>query len=196
MTLIISSGIFKGRRVRTPPSRSTRPSSSKCRSALFNICQSKIEGAVFLDLYAGSGAMGIEALSRKAEFAFFVENDKTALKYIKDNISSLGLEAKAKVIFADAFFALKKVFRPCDIIYIDPPYEYYRKEGFIQSILLKILDLKLLKDSSLIFFETPGDIDRASIEKIDLIGISMLAMRKYGSSCLLQMEYRFSLEES
>jgi 16S rRNA (guanine966-N2)-methyltransferase len=189
MSLIISGGIFRGRRIKAPFGLSTRPSSSKCRAALFNICQSKIEGSTFLDLYAGSGAVGLEALSRKAALAIFIESDKAAIKCIKENVSLLGVEAQVRVIFSDVFTALAKVTTPSDIIFIDPPYEYYKQEKFIERVLFRLLELKLINDRASIFFEAPEGVDLSSIERGEVPHIYLKKARKYGSSYLIELSF-------
>lgn len=135
MSLKILSGKWKGRFLKTPPSRITRPTQSLVRAALFNMCQMEIEGARFLDLFSGSGAMGLEALSRGASSVILVESSRTAASVIRKNIQEL--EAEAEVFEADAkraveVFAKKK--QQFDLIYLDPPYG----RGEIGEILLEI----------------------------------------------------------
>lgn len=186
MSLVIISGIFKGRKIKTVPSLSTRPSLSKCRAALFNICQTKISGSCFLDLYAGSGAIGIEALSRGASFAIFVENNKKAAKCIKENIALLKVEDKSELICQDVFLALKKIKQKVDIVYIDPPYEYYEIEGFIEEMLSKLLEYNLLNGECLIFFEAPSSFE-FSLDQCNFSQITLKGIRRYGSSSLIEM---------
>lgn len=119
----ILSGIYKNRQLKTPKGDRTRPTSSKIRGSVFDILQGEIEGARFLDLFAGSGGMGIEALSRGAKSAVFVEKDRNATSCIRENLSALGAEAKLYPI--DALAAVKKLQKlgeVFDLIYVDPPY--------------------------------------------------------------------------
>ena len=91
MTLRIIGGKFKGRLIKTPKGEKTRPTSAILRKAVFDICQNQITDARFLDLFAGSGAMGLEALSRGASHATFVERDKHSVSCLKENLALLNL---------------------------------------------------------------------------------------------------------
>lgn len=141
----IIAGTFKGRSIKTPKTASTRPTQSMLREAIFNICQNEIEGSRFLDLFAGSGAMGIEALSRGAAHATFVEQNRTAIQCIKENIANFHLESVSRLIpihFKRALVLLEK--EQFDLIYIDPPYD--------MSIDLTSI-LPLLHPTGLLFLE-------------------------------------------
>lgn len=118
----IIAGQFKGRTLKAPSSDKTRPSSELLRGALFNICQQEIENSVFLDLFAGSGAIAFEALSRGASSVVLVEKDKEALKAIRANQESL--KVSITLLGLDASVALEKLQgRLFDIIFMDPPYK-------------------------------------------------------------------------
>ena len=128
----ITGGSAKGRRVGPREAFSDqaheqrlRPSSSKVREAIFDILQREIRGSTFLDLYAGTGAVGIEALSRGAERVEFVEHNDVLVKILMRLLFEMGFEGRAKVIREDAIFFVQKtgVAGPgCDIIFVDPPY--------------------------------------------------------------------------
>ncbi len=123
--LRIISGTARGRRLKTPPGLNTRPVTERIRESLFSIWGTRLTGAVFLDLFAGSGSMGIEALSRGARKAVFVENDARAVKIIKDNLELCQFEISGKVIKSDVLWSIKKFVHDSesfDIIYIDPPF--------------------------------------------------------------------------
>jgi 16S rRNA (guanine(966)-N(2))-methyltransferase RsmD len=124
MTLKIIAGKFKGRILKTRNSPQTRPTQGMLREAVFNICQNEIENARFLDLFAGSGAMGLEALSRGASHATFVEQNRQAIQCIKENIALLQLQNNATLLPMDCSRALSLLPKASfDLIYIDPPYE-------------------------------------------------------------------------
>lgn len=123
MSLKILSGRFKGRNLKTPKGSKTRPTQGVLRAALFNRCQQEIEGARFLDLFAGSGAMGLEALSRGAALVTFVEKDREASRCIGENLATL--QVAATLLTLEALAALKALARQGQtftLIYIDPPY--------------------------------------------------------------------------
>lgn len=123
MSLRIVGGLFRGRVLKTPNTDTTRPTTSMLREAVFNICAGYIDNARFLDLFAGSGAMGIEAISRGAAFSTLIELDPKALECIQANVKLLDISSQVKVIKADVLKALPKLAGPFDIIYVDPPYE-------------------------------------------------------------------------
>jgi 16S rRNA (guanine966-N2)-methyltransferase len=118
----VVSGSARGRKLVAPAGLNTRPTSDRAREAIFSILASldAIEGATVADLFAGSGAMGIEALSRGAAHATFVERDRDALAAIEANLASTGLAGAATVVRGDAL-----AFRgECDLAFIDPPYGF------------------------------------------------------------------------
>lgn len=118
-------GIYRGRRLRTIEGLAVRPTSDRLRETLFNILTPVIAGSRLLDLCAGSGAVGIEALSRRAEHATFVEISRRACSVIEDNIRSLDIKNEATIINREAISALKWMTaedKQFDIIFFDPPY--------------------------------------------------------------------------
>jgi 16S rRNA (guanine(966)-N(2))-methyltransferase RsmD len=157
----ISGGILKGRITATKKSLGVkryalkerlRPTSAKVREAIFDIIGDKIVGASFVDLYAGTGTVGFEALSRGAEMAVFVETDKSRAKIIKENLLKFGLKEKGVVIEKKAEDFLKKSAienRRFDIFFLDPP--YFSDE--ISNILSMIGEKKLFTDDGLVIAE-------------------------------------------
>lgn len=123
MSTKISGGEFRGRILESPEGSSTRPTSNKIRQALFSTLGQNMTGVSFYDVYAGSGAVGIEALSRGAEHAVFVEQNQTAISKIKFNLSQLGLLSRSTVFQGDAFDYLNSLQPlPDSILFIDPPF--------------------------------------------------------------------------
>ena len=121
----VVAGDLRGRRIEAPTSDATRPTTDMVREAVFNALRSLdvVEGARVLDLFAGTGAMGIEALSRGAAHCVFVERDRDALVVLKKNISALGLSDRASVLAIDAMTAASR--QPdIDLIIADPPYGF------------------------------------------------------------------------
>ncbi len=120
----VVAGEFRGRKLTAPASASTRPTTDRVREAIFNALRSLdvIDGALVADLFAGSGALGIEALSRGAEHCTFVESDRHALSAIHDNIASLGLTGRSRVMSGDVLVMVERI--DCDIAFSDPPYEF------------------------------------------------------------------------
>lgn len=121
----VIAGEFRSRRLRSIPGDATRPTSDRLREALFNILSLRIEGVVFLDAYAGTGAVGIEALSRGARHAIFLEKDRFAVEAIRENLASLKLEPRATVVKGAVLLTLGR--SQADIVFLDPPYALERE---------------------------------------------------------------------
>ncbi len=123
MRLRIIAGSRGGRFIDAPPGRSTRPTPARVREAWFAAAQPDLAGAPVIDLFAGSGALGIEALSRGAAHAHFVEKDRLAIATIRDNLEALGLTGRATVLRADVWRFLEETLgAPWDVALADPPY--------------------------------------------------------------------------
>ncbi len=120
----VIAGEFRSRKILSVPGLETRPTSDRLRETLFNILNPLLPGCVFVDAYAGTGAVGIEALSRGARHVAFIEKDKTALAVIQQNLASLKVEARSRVIRGLAPMHMAAI--PADIVFLDPPYENER----------------------------------------------------------------------
>jgi 16S rRNA (guanine966-N2)-methyltransferase len=114
-------GEFRSRRLKSMPGLATRPTPDRLREALFSVLTPWIEDSAFLDAYAGTGAVGIEALSRGASRAVFVEKNRAAVAVIRENLASLGVSDRAEVYIGKALQVLERV--AADIVFLDPPYE-------------------------------------------------------------------------
>jgi 16S rRNA (guanine(966)-N(2))-methyltransferase RsmD len=156
VSLKIISGRFRSRLLKTPKGEKTRPTLAVMRKAVFDILQSEIEDACFLDLYAGSGAMGLEALSRGASHATFVESHRPAFCCIEENTRQLDVQKSCTLISYDTRLALKKMARDgqsFDIAYADPPYAPAAKLKLLQEILLFFDTHSLLHPGGKLFLE-------------------------------------------
>jgi 16S rRNA (guanine(966)-N(2))-methyltransferase RsmD len=129
----VIAGEFRSRRLKSIPGDATRPTPDRLREALFNVLQTRIAGARFVDGYAGTGAVGIEALSRGAAHAFFLERNRAALQAIRDNLAELGLEARSTVAAGPVLKTLASC--PADIVFLDPPYPQEREYGAALEVL-------------------------------------------------------------
>src|ERR1051326_6144972 len=124
----VISGQFRSRKLAAVPGMATRPTSDRLRETLFNVIGPRIVDSVFLDLYAGTGAVGIEAISRAARQVYFAESDKRAARVIRENLQSLGVGDGAELQEREVIQALRLLDSQavvCDFICIDPPYELH-----------------------------------------------------------------------
>lgn len=182
----ISRGAFKGRALAAPKNATTRPTTHMLRQAVFNICQNVCEGARFLDLFAGSGAMGIEALSLGAQSCTFVESDFASVKCIKANLALLELAPQATVISGDVFATLRQLAKqgkPFNLIYADPPYHAKKDPDTpISAAVVKLIDtFPLLAPEGILFIEDGVKLDPASLE---LQSLMLKNVRTFGSAFL------------
>ena len=116
-------GEFRSRALKSVPGLDVRPTPDRLREALFNVLAPRIAGLVFADLYAGTGAVGIEALSRGASRAIFSENGRAAIGVLRENLKSLGLEGRAELWRGKATALIGKI--TADIVFLDPPYDLH-----------------------------------------------------------------------
>jgi 16S rRNA (guanine966-N2)-methyltransferase len=189
----IISGRYKNKRIIAPKGDLTRPTSGRLRETIFNICQGYIEDAHFLDLFAGSGAIGLEALSRGAASCTFVDNSRESIHCIKANLKTLDDETGSKVIFGDVFSVLKNLIKSGDkyeIIFADPPYEKIGKsEGELFGFSSKILEIvdgsSLLADGGYLFIE---DARTFTPEVHKLSSLTFVSSRSTGRSSLNQFK--------
>lgn len=156
----VIAGTARSLKLKTPEGLDTRPTSDRIKETLFNMLMPYIPGAVFVDLFSGSGGIGIEAISRGADKAYFVENNQKALDCINDNISHTRFDAKAVVLKQDVFSALRgSIKEEADIIFMDPPYnQQYEKKA-----------LEILKDASYVTEDTLIVIESAINSDFDYV---------------------------
>lgn len=178
----VISGKARGTKLSSIESLSTRPTLDRVKESLFNIIQSDLKGAVVLDLFAGSGQLGIEALSRGADKAYLCDINRDAVKMIKQNLEKTKLKDKAVVINED----YKKTLRTLntnekfDIIFIDPPY----KEDIAVDSIIDIIHESRLKENGIMIIET-DEIERDLREINKIENIKIIDQRKYGRASLI-----------
>lgn len=177
----IISGSARGRRLFAPGKTAIRPTSDRVREALFNIIGPPSQDMAVLDLYAGTGALGIEALSRGAGSALFVDKHPQAVSLIEKNISLCGFSEKSRVIMRDlvkglSFLSALKPAAGFALIFVDPPYG----KGFAHCILTEIAGHNLVAAGGLIIVE-----DKAGTDFPERIGaLTMADQRRYGDTGL------------
>ena len=176
----IISGKARGTKLFTLEGENTRPTLDRVKESIFNIIQNEIEGAKILDLFAGSGAIGLEFLSRGAEKAVLCDKSKEAINIIKKNVEKTHFQNNVQIYNIDFESCLEKIKNEqFDIIYLDPPYE----TDYIIKSLEKIIKEKIAKEESLIIIETD---DELRIEKqIENIDMKIVDKRKYGRATII-----------
>ena len=147
----VITGTARGRKLEAPKGRSTRPTTDRVKESIFNIIQFDIEGRRVLDLFAGSGQMGIECLSRGAESCVFVESDPSAQKVVERNIAATGFEGSSRLIRGDAFGALSGLRgQKFGLILLDPPYG----GELLNQALRQIAEIDILQTGGIIVCES------------------------------------------
>jgi 16S rRNA (guanine966-N2)-methyltransferase len=182
----VITGTARGRKLQTPAGTAVRPTSDMVKEAVFSIVQFEVEGARVLDLFAGSGQMGIEALSRGARSCVFVDNAKNSLAAVRENLRSCNLTAHAKVMAGDALVFLREYRgEPFDIAFLDPPYA----EGLMPAALAALSDH--ISQSGVVLCETDRDTPLP-----ETAGSLILKKKyRYGKTKLVQYRVRESIEE-
>ena len=147
----VITGKARGVQLKTPEGLDTRPTTDRVKEALFSIIQFEILGTYVLDLFGGTGQLGIEALSRGAEHAVFVDAGDAACKLIKENLRRTKLESQAKVVRSDYLQYLKTTREKFNIVLLDPPYA----EVFLENALNCITEIDILQTGGIIVCERP-----------------------------------------
>ena len=189
MSLRLIGGKFKNHLIKTPAGLLTKPTMSMMRKSVFDICQADVAGSKFLDLFACSGAMGLEALSRGAGFATFIEKDRRSAKCIEENLHAMHLENQGKVLCGDALTLLKKLptEKPLfNLVYIDPPYTLVKNPGCNPQQILEFFDTSSLLEKGTTLFLEEGFPSHLSIEKLHLTTLRFINSRKFSNSLLHQ----------
>ncbi len=187
----IIGGKYKGKALHPPKDLKVRPTLGRLREAVFNICQSNIEEASFLDLFAGTGAMGLEAASRGASHVTFVEKDRSAVACLRQNVKALGIGEKITIYSKDALRTLERFAKQgtaFDIVYVDPPYF----EKTVSSLLYEeqVLDFfdthPLLAKGGSLFLESSST---RKLSEHSYQQLSLSSQRKVSTTIL----YHFSM---
>jgi 16S rRNA (guanine966-N2)-methyltransferase len=170
----VIAGDYRGRRLRAPPGATTRPTSDRVREALFSVLGDRVHGARVLDLFAGSGALGIEALSRGAAEATFVDDAPGAIRAVKANLDMLGAEAEVRRADVRRFLGgARAAARQYDLVFLDPP---YRLAGRLGGELTAALPAVLAPGAVVV-----AESDRR--EPLEL-GLPILDERRYGDTLI------------
>ncbi len=175
----IISGTSKGRKLATPKDLSLRPTSDRVKESIFNILRGQIEGRAVLDLFAGTGNLGIEALSRGAKKVIFVEKERRAIRLIQRNLAQFGLMERSEVLPIDANRAigiLKQRRNIFDLIFMDPPYE----QGLIERTLMKLNSYPIYHRDSILVIER----HRRELLSAAIVGWDLVRQRQMGETVI------------
>lgn len=185
----VISGTAKGIKLNSIQELSTRPTLDRVKEALFNIIQTKIDNSIVLDLFSGSGSIGIEFLSRGCKKAYLCDKSSKAVSMIYQNLERTRLQSNAVVLKKDYKRCLQDLSKngiQFDIIFIDPPY----KDDIAVNSVETILSLNLLKEKGLIIIET-DEKDR-EIENLKKLDVQIIDCRKYGRVNLIFLNWKGS----
>ena len=174
----VIAGQLRGSIIRAPATGVVRPTYDRVRESVFSIIEPAIDGAAVLDLFAGSGSLGIESLSRGSKHATFVEMDGRVLSVVRENVERLGLAGQCRLIRGDALAVLKRAVPggPFDIAFVDPPYS----SGLALMALELLADVRNLADGAIVVVErASADTPPAVVGRLGLF-----RSRKYGSTAV------------
>ena len=181
----IISGTARGTRLYTLEGQTTRPTLDRVKESIFNIIQNEVPNSIFLDLFSGSGAIGLEAASRGAKKVILCDKSKEAIKIISKNIEKTHLSKKVELYNLDYELLLKtKVRENLDIVYIDPPYD---SDFAIKSVEI-LINKKLVNEDSIIIIET--DNEKKILEELEKKQVEITDERKYGRAVLIFLKIR------
>ena len=181
----VISGNLRGTKLYTLEGQNTRPTLDRVKESLFNIIQNEVKESIFLDLFSGSGAVGLEAASRGAKEVIICDKSKEAVQIINKNIEKTHLKDKIKLYNTDFISLLRnKITEKLDIIYIDPPYD----SDFIFLSLKEILERKLIDENSLVIVET--DQKGRILKQIENLKIEITDERKYGRANIIFLKLK------
>lgn len=146
----------------TPKGLETRPTTDKIKETLFNMIHFDLPDSVFVDLYSGSGAIGIEAISRGAKHAYFVDNNRKAVDCIKENVNKCKFSDQATIITRDVIDALYEIHDKADIIFMDPPYE----EGREIEVMMALKNSNIVTNDTVFIIESKLERDLSELKNL------------------------------
>lgn len=172
----VIAGVARSMPLCTPRGMDTRPTTDKIKETLFNMLQTYIPDCVFVDMFSGSGGIGIEALSRGAKHAYFVDNDTASNKCINENLKFTKLDDKATVLKQDAFTAMNLIHeKQVDVIFADPPYD----AGYEEAIVRTLKGCSYVTDETLIIIEARLETE---FDFVDSLGFEIIKEKCYKSN--------------
>ncbi|MDE6891275.1 MAG: 16S rRNA (guanine(966)-N(2))-methyltransferase RsmD [Lachnospiraceae bacterium] len=169
----VIAGKARSLRLKTPAGTEVRPTTDRIKETLFNIIQAQVPGSLFIDLFAGSGGIGIEALSRGARYAYFADNSTEAAACIRDNLTFTKLSDNAALLRQDAALALRQINeKEADIIFMDPPYQSGCEEGVFGTLR----EMPYVTENTMIILEAEV---RKDMDFLEDMGFEVVREKKY-----------------
>lgn len=169
----VIAGRARSLKLKTPEGSDTRPTTDRIKETLFNMIQGEIPGCVFIDLFAGSGGIGIEALSRGASHAYFIENSREAISCIQDNLCFTKFSDSATLLKQDIFSALSMIHeKEADIIFMDPPYQ----AGYEERVFEALKSQPYVTENTLLILE--AELHR-NLDFLSELGYDVIREKKY-----------------
>ena len=169
----VIAGRARSLKLKVPQGEGTRPTTDRIKETLFNILQGEILGCTFVDLFAGSGGIGIEALSRGARYAWFAENNREAVSCITKNLSFTKFADQATLLKGDVFNSLSLIWeKEADIIFMDPPYDC----GFEESLFTSLSRMPYVTENTLLILETQI---KKELDFLERKGFTVIREKKY-----------------
>ncbi len=183
----VIAGKYKGRKLETVPDNSVRPATDKVKGAIFNVLQSRVNWtlAKVLDLYAGSGSVGIEALSRGAKNCIFVEKSRNAHAFLKSNIESIGAGTESNVVYGDAEAFVESTRTKFTVVFADPPYALEA----LKNIPNKIFEKDIVAEDGYLIIEHPARYDFARNGLWEVV-----VQKVYGNTCVSFFQHTKSVQ--
>lgn len=169
----VIAGKVRSLKLKTPEGTEVRPTADRIKETLFNIIQGDVPGSIFIDLFAGSGGIGIEALSRGARHAYFVENSMEAAACIRDNLAFTRLSDDATLIRQDVYGALRQIReKEADIVFMDPPY----RAGYEEGLFAELGRQSYVTENTLLILE--AEVGK-KLDFLDKAGFEIVREKKY-----------------
>lgn len=168
----IIAGEWKGRKLITPKDENVRPTTDKVKEAIFSMLMPWLPNSVVLDLFAGTGSLGLEAVSRGAKRAYFVDKDRRSIALIRDNVKRCGAEDRSVILCSDHASALSRIHDTVDIVFLDPPY----KAGLMTDCLYLLGSSGIVPEGGLVAAEHGADEHLP----VEIAGFRKIRDRRYG----------------
>lgn len=172
----IIAGEFRGRRLLAPANHATRPITDRVKQSVFDILAPLIPDSIVFDVFAGTGSMGLECLSRSASFVYFFEKERSAVELLKKNVAALGVADRSQVVSGDVFlwFAKQSAQKKANLVFLDPPYRFLNEKPAELQKLVENWQRGFLADDAMVVFR------HDTSDTLEFPGLQCIDQRNYG----------------